>query len=98
MTNAPTFDWHMTNLRNYVNLTATNVPPTISAASSWRSSARARACAACRATSRRHRALCAQSLFHNRPCRSDTAAQAVLQAFHILNNFDIPLRRGARSG
>ena len=27
VTNSPTFDWHMTNLRNYVNLTATNVPP-----------------------------------------------------------------------
>src|SRR5271154_2069046 len=25
MSNSPTFDWHMTNLRNYVNLTATNV-------------------------------------------------------------------------
>jgi choloylglycine hydrolase len=27
VTNSPTFDWHMTNLRNYVNLTVTNVPP-----------------------------------------------------------------------
>ena len=26
ITNAPSFDWHLTNLRNYVNLTATNVP------------------------------------------------------------------------
>jgi choloylglycine hydrolase len=26
-TNAPPFDWHMTNLRNYVNLSATNVAP-----------------------------------------------------------------------
>lgn len=27
VTNSPTFDWHITNLRNYVNLTATNLPP-----------------------------------------------------------------------
>jgi choloylglycine hydrolase len=27
ITNSPTFDWHLINLRNYVNLTATNVPP-----------------------------------------------------------------------
>ncbi|WP_422928655.1 linear amide C-N hydrolase [Singulisphaera sp. PoT] len=27
ITNAPTFDWHLTNLRNYVNLSPTNVPP-----------------------------------------------------------------------
>jgi choloylglycine hydrolase len=26
-TNAPPFDWHITNLRNYVNLSATNVAP-----------------------------------------------------------------------
>ena len=27
MSNSPTFDWHMTNLRNYVNFSLTNVPP-----------------------------------------------------------------------
>jgi choloylglycine hydrolase len=27
MTNAPTFDWHLTNLRNYVNLTSQNAGP-----------------------------------------------------------------------
>jgi choloylglycine hydrolase len=27
MTNSPSFDWHLTNLRNYVNLTALNVEP-----------------------------------------------------------------------
>jgi choloylglycine hydrolase len=27
MTNAPSFDWHMTNLRNYVNLSANPFPP-----------------------------------------------------------------------
>jgi choloylglycine hydrolase len=26
-TNSPPFDWHLTNLRNFVNLSATNVPP-----------------------------------------------------------------------
>ena len=27
LTNSPSFDWHVTNLRNYVNLTVTAVPP-----------------------------------------------------------------------
>lgn len=27
ITNDPTFDWHLTNLANYINLSATNVPP-----------------------------------------------------------------------
>ncbi|MCC9608658.1 choloylglycine hydrolase family protein [Blastopirellula sp. JC732] len=26
ITNSPTFDWHMTNLRNYINLSVSNVP------------------------------------------------------------------------
>lgn len=29
MTNSPEFPWHMTNLRNYVNLTPANVPPLV---------------------------------------------------------------------
>ncbi len=27
ITNSPTFDWHLTNLRNFINVSATNVPP-----------------------------------------------------------------------
>src|ERR1700730_14963211 len=27
MSNSPTFDWHMTNLRNYVNFSLTDLPP-----------------------------------------------------------------------
>jgi choloylglycine hydrolase len=27
MANSPTFDWHMTNLSNYINLSVLNVPP-----------------------------------------------------------------------
>ena len=27
VTNSPSFDWHMANLRNYVNFSMTNVPP-----------------------------------------------------------------------
>ncbi|MGC1177972.1 MAG: linear amide C-N hydrolase [Methyloceanibacter sp.] len=27
LTNSPPFDWHMTNLRNYVNFSMTNIPP-----------------------------------------------------------------------
>jgi len=27
MTNSPTFDWHLTNLRNYINITSQNVDP-----------------------------------------------------------------------
>ena len=34
VTNAPTFDWHVTNLRNYINLSVTDVPRVTWAAAS----------------------------------------------------------------
>jgi choloylglycine hydrolase len=91
MTNSPTFDWHMTNLRNYVNLSATNVPPIdlggVTLAQLGQGSGMRGLPGDFTPPSRFVRAVAfSQSAF-----RSDTAAQAVLQAFHILNNFDIPL-------
>jgi len=90
LTNSPTFDWHMTNLRNYVNLTATNVPPIgiggITLAQFGQGSGLRGLPGDFTPPSRFVRAVAfSQSAVH-----SDTAAQAVLQAFHILNNFDIP--------
>jgi choloylglycine hydrolase len=91
MTNAPTFDWHMTNLRNYVNLTATNVPPIdlsgVKLAQFGQGSGMRGLPGDFTPPSRFVRAVA----FSQSAMRSDTAAQAVLQAFHILNNFDIPL-------
>ena len=55
ITNSPTFDWHMTNLGNYVNFSMTNVPP-IKLGSVASPSARERACSGCLAISRRPRA------------------------------------------
>jgi choloylglycine hydrolase len=91
LTNAPTFDWHMTNLRNYVNLSATNVPPIdlggIKLAQFGEGSGMRGLPGDFTPPSRFVRAVA----FSQSAVRSDTAAQAVLQAFHILNNFDIPL-------
>jgi choloylglycine hydrolase len=90
MTNSPTFDWHMTNLRNYVNLTATNVPPIglggIKLAQLGQGSGLRGLPGDFTPPSRFVRAVA----FSQSALPSDTATQAVLQAFHILNNFDIP--------
>src|SRR5271163_2885448 len=90
MTNSPTFDWHMTNLRNYVNLTATNVPPLglggITLAQFGQGSGLRGLPGDFTPPSRFVRAVA----FSQSAIPSDTAAEAVLQAFHILNNFDIP--------
>jgi choloylglycine hydrolase len=90
MTNSPTFDWHMTNLRNYVNLTASNVPPIdlggITLAQFGQGSGLRGLPGDFTPPSRFVRAVA----FSQSAIPSATAAQAVLQAFHILNNFDIP--------
>lgn len=91
MSNSPTFDWHMTNLRNYVNLTTTNVPPVdiggIKLAQFGQGSGMRGLPGDFTPPSRFVRAVA----FSQAALPSGTAAQAVLQAFHILNNFDIPV-------
>jgi choloylglycine hydrolase len=90
ITNSPTFDWHMTNLRNYVNLTVDNVPPLdlggITLAQFGQGSGLRGLPGDFTPPSRFVRAVA----FSQSALPSATAAQAVLQAFHILNNFDIP--------
>jgi len=90
VTNSPNFEWHMTNLRNYVNLTATNVPPLglggITLAQFGQGSGLRGLPGDFTPPSRFVRAVA----FSQSAIPSDTAPDAVLQAFHILNNFDIP--------
>jgi choloylglycine hydrolase len=89
-TNAPPFDWHMTNLRNYVNLSATNVSPLdlegvaitglgqgtglLGLPGDWTPPSRF-----VRATAIAHATLPA-----------DSADAGMLAALHIANAFDIP--------
>ncbi len=90
MSNAPTFDWHMTNLRNYINLTATNVPPVdlghLKLAQFGQGSGMHGLPGDFTPPSRLVRAVA----FTQAALPSKTAAESVLQAFHILNAFDIP--------
>ena len=89
-TNAPPFDWHVTNLRNYVNLSATNVSPVdldgvsvkglgegtglLGLPGDWTPPSRF-----VRATAITHATLPAES-----------ADAAMVAALHIANAFDIP--------
>ncbi len=89
-TNAPPFDWHVTNLRNYVNLSATNVSPLdldglsvtglgegtglLGLPGDWTPPSRF-----VRATAIAHATL-----------PVETADEAMLAALHIANAFDIP--------
>jgi choloylglycine hydrolase len=90
MTNAPTYDWHMTNLANYINLSVKDVnsvkvgPATISAFGSG--AGLLGLPGDFTPPSRFVRA----AMFSQSAAPNKTAEDAVLAAFHILNQFDIP--------
>ncbi len=89
VTNSPTFDWHATNLRNYVNLTATNVPPVklgeLKLGQFGEGSGLLGLPGDFTPPSRFVRAVA----FSQAAEQAETAEGAVNTAFHILNNFDI---------
>lgn len=90
MSNSPEFDWHMTNLRNYVHIFHTNRPAIrlgqVELKPFGQGSGMLGLPGDFTPPSRFVRAVAfSQSLLP-----SKTGEEAVLQAFHLLNNFDIP--------
>lgn len=90
MANSPTFDWHMTNLRNYIYLSPVNVPPVkikdITLSQLGEGSGLGGVPGDFTPPSRFVRAA-----FYSQsaPAMKD-ANEAMFEAFHILNQFDIP--------
>lgn len=91
ITNSPTFDWHMTNLRNYVNMTATNVPKVdlagIKIGQLGEGSGMVGLPGDFTPPSRFVRAVA----FSQTAVQLPTATETVPQVFHIMNMFDIPV-------
>ncbi len=90
ITNNPPFDWHMTNLQNYVNLDLKNAPTQklggVTIEGMGQGSGLLGMPGDFTSPSRFVRA----AIFANGIDPVDNGADAVFQAFHILNNFDIP--------
>jgi choloylglycine hydrolase len=90
MTNSPGFDWHMTNLRNYVNLSVANAPPVklgpVTLQSMGMGSGMHGVPGDFTPPSRFVRA----AIYGASVLPSATGRDAVVQAFHVLNQFDIP--------
>ena len=90
MSNAPTYDWQMTNLKNYINLSVKDVegaklgPVTLTAFGSG--SGLRGIPGDFTPPSRFVRA----AIYGQSAAPNDTAEDAVLSLFHILNQFDIP--------
>lgn len=90
MTNAPTYDWHMTNLANYINLSPKDVEQEkLGGTTLWAfgsGSGMLGLPGDFTPPSRFVRA----AMFSQAATANETAEDAVLAAFHILNQFDIP--------
>lgn len=91
MTNSPTFDWHMTNLRNFINLTPFNAEPLkvegIELAPLGQGSGMVGMPGDFTPPSRFVQA----AIFSITAIPSTRAQEGIFQAFHILNQFDIPV-------
>lgn len=90
ITNSPSFDWHMTNLRNYLNFSTANVPPvslgTVKRLPFGQGTGMLGMPGDFTPPSRFVRAVA----FAHSTLPTATGSDAVLQAFHVLNQFDIP--------
>ncbi len=90
ITNSPAYDWQMTNLRNYVNFSLSNVPPvklgSVTLDPFGQGSGMLGIPGDFTPPSRFVRAVA----FSHSVLPSKTGDDAVLEAFHVLNNFDIP--------
>jgi choloylglycine hydrolase len=91
LTNAPTFDWQLTNLNNYVNLSVTNVAPvtldSLKLSSFGQGGGMHGMPGDFTPPSRFVRAVA----FSQAAAPTETADDTVLAVFHILNQFDIPV-------
>jgi choloylglycine hydrolase len=100
LTNSPTFDWHMTNLGNYVTMSAKNVLKLDLAGKEIKGLGQGSGMLGLPGdftpASRFVRAVA----FSKTAVPTANAKDGVLQAFHILNQFDIPMgaARGMENG
>jgi choloylglycine hydrolase len=90
VTNAPAYDWHITNLRNYVNLSVTNVPPLDLDGAKLTQLGQGAGLHGLPGDFTPPSRFVRAVVFTQAEVPSATGSDAVLAAFHILNQFDIP--------
>jgi choloylglycine hydrolase len=90
MSNSPTFDWHMTNLRNYVNLSLVNHPPVQVGSVTLTGFGQGTGLLGLPGDSTPPSRFVRAVAYSTSVMTPKTGQDAVLEAFHILNTFDIP--------
>lgn len=91
MSNSPTFDWHMTNLRNYIALNPRNVPPITIDGQTFHQLGQGSGMLGLPGDFTPPSRFIRAAVFSTTAIPSDNAEKGIEQVFHILNNFDIPV-------
>ena len=90
MTNAPTYDWHMTNLDNYINLSTKDIGTETLGAVTLNATGSGTGMLGLPGDFTPPSRFVRAAMFSQAATPNKTAKDAVLSAFHILNQFDIP--------
>ncbi|HMK35330.1 MAG TPA: choloylglycine hydrolase family protein [Desulfomonilaceae bacterium] len=90
LTNSPTFDWHLTNLRNYIALNPRNVPPIEIDGMKLQQFGQGSGMLGLPGDFTPPARFIRAAVFSATALPSPNANQGILHVFHILNNFDIP--------
>jgi choloylglycine hydrolase len=90
LTNSPTFDWHMINLRNYIALNPLNVPPVNIDGMKLQELGQGSGMLGLPGDFTPPARFVRAAVFCSTAMASPDVDKGVLQVFHILNNFDIP--------
>jgi len=91
LTNSPTFDWHIINLSNYVNLSATNVPKIDLKGKKINSFGQGSGLVGLPGDYTPPSRFVRAVAFSQSAITLPTAKETMPQVFHIMNAFDIPL-------
>jgi len=90
MSNSPSFDWHMTNLRNYVSMSPYNRPPLKLGDFQLNGFGQGTGMLGLPGDFTPPSRLVRAVAYSSSILPAKTGPETVIQAFHILNNFDIP--------
>jgi len=91
ITNSPSFDWHMTNMSNYMNLTATNVPPLeLTNGARLEQFGQGTGMLGLPGDFTPPSRFVRAAAYSQSAQKLPSAEQTVHQAFHVMNMFDIP--------
>ena len=91
LTNAPDFSWHLTNLNNYVNLVSGSVNRREIGSLDLRAFGGGSGLHGLPGDMTPPSRFVRAAFFQSTAPRLETIEQTVVQAFHLLNNFDIPV-------